>query len=503
MMTTGISNETNRRTLLLRGIEQRKLRIEQGSGRFIRFLGGLAVALITSSRVLLGSFENAGTDSPSGEATISASRRRLTTSLPLKLENVNRDNFFSTSHCVAENYELDGWKYRSCQFRNLCFDTQMKEFVLFPSPEEIELEKLIKTRHDKHITISTLMGDSSVSLGTLAPDWSTRQSSLRWFPRIEVDRSLLKERGIYMLPESIVMIPFHSFQAKNPGHLVWDDLFPIYVLMRMFGLEQKQLLLVRQILDEPLKNTCDVNQEDARKCQHNFEHYLPLFNIGSKELFMTSKEFALGGDDSPYVCARFGAAGLGMVANYKLKQSGWSRDDYKLTHTVGWGALLWQFRSFIVGNLLGDGESLWISEKQQQFLTVTFLCLSSSSGLSESAEHIKGLLTLSSVSINSVACDQTKATEQAVILSRTNIMVTDCNGEGMAMASFLPKGASIIRCCFSTTGSTENEASSKVKLDLMSHAGYVRTKWLMTTGPPKGELLELLRSELELNQSYV
>jgi hypothetical protein len=40
---------------------------------------------------------------------------------------------------------------------------------------------------------------------------------------------------VYTLPPSVLMIPFHSLSAENPGHLVWDDFLPMFTLLEMFG----------------------------------------------------------------------------------------------------------------------------------------------------------------------------------------------------------------------------------------------------------------------------
>mmetsp|Transcript_13016 Transcript_13016/g.26604 ORF Transcript_13016/g.26604 Transcript_13016/m.26604 type:complete len:155 (-) Transcript_13016:103-567(-) len=41
---------------------------------------------------------------------------------------------------------------------------------------------------------------------------------------------------LYTLPSSVVLFPFHSLSASNPGHLVWDDFLPMYTLLNIFGM---------------------------------------------------------------------------------------------------------------------------------------------------------------------------------------------------------------------------------------------------------------------------
>ena len=40
----------------------------------------------------------------------------------------------SSAECVGESFSSDSWMYRSCMYRNLCFNVESNEFVLFQSP---------------------------------------------------------------------------------------------------------------------------------------------------------------------------------------------------------------------------------------------------------------------------------------------------------------------------------------------------------------------------------
>lgn len=94
-----------------------------------------------------------------------------------------------------------------------------------------------------------------VSIGSINPKWGLVDiQSLKWFPEVrwgpipgsERERSNNnsnsnsddKEYDVYTLPESVVLIPFHSLSAENPGHLVWDDLLPMHTILGMFGFLQ-------------------------------------------------------------------------------------------------------------------------------------------------------------------------------------------------------------------------------------------------------------------------
>lgn len=69
-------------------------------------------------------------------------------------------------------------------------------------------------------------------------------------------------KAAYQVSEdvSISQVPFHSFFAGNPGHLIWDDFLPIFTLMKMFnfvdddGDASYRPLLTRHIFGEGREN---------------------------------------------------------------------------------------------------------------------------------------------------------------------------------------------------------------------------------------------------------
>lgn len=71
-------------------------------------------------------------------------------------------------------------------------------------------------------------GDTSygVSIGSINGKWGEVDGQrLKWFPTIKWNsiehESTKNYYDIYTLPSSVIMIPFHSLSASNPGHLVW------------------------------------------------------------------------------------------------------------------------------------------------------------------------------------------------------------------------------------------------------------------------------------------
>ena len=154
----------------------------------------------------------------------------------------------------------------------------------------------------------------------------------------------------YALPDSVVLIPFHSLNGANPGHLVWDDFLPIYTLLHMFGLlpsdlnnnknnNNRQLLLLRHVLNDGqprgLWASCDVRAEKKALCHKMMNKFLPLLvgtdNDNDKQSpfpLTTNRDFAFqpkkkgsnNEEGAELVCATNGLAGMGSYP-FKLRGS--------------------------------------------------------------------------------------------------------------------------------------------------------------------------------------
>jgi hypothetical protein len=106
---------------------------------------------------------------------------------------------------------------------------------------------------------------------------------------------------------------------------VWDDFLPIFTLLEMFGmLEEGGMipLLTRYVLkDDALWATCDSREENKNKCAHLFNKFLPAFHV-EPSTFSTTDDFVFQPklqQQSNYVCAKHGAAGLAMLTDHGVK----------------------------------------------------------------------------------------------------------------------------------------------------------------------------------------
>jgi hypothetical protein len=247
----------------------------------------------------------------------------------------NEKGIETLPHCVGENYQQNrAWMHRSCEFSFICFDITTKDYVVFQSPEDEQIYKHVELRPFLDISQSYLQSTkdkkNTVSLGGINLKWSFKNDTgiprLEWFPEIrkmKPDETL----SYYELPPSVVMVPFHSMNGANPGHLVWDDFLPIYTLLTMFQLEKNtDLLMMRYILKDGVRGlwaSCDFTDEKKEDCKTMQRKFLPLM-IGADPVYEnmpTTEEFTFEIKDgaeprSNLICAQHGLAGIGALTDH-------------------------------------------------------------------------------------------------------------------------------------------------------------------------------------------
>jgi hypothetical protein len=316
----------------------------------------------------------------------------------------------SQLHCVGETWHPpqfwkrkrkfldDSWKLRSCHFQFFCYDVYEKKFVIYldqkdPANVTSQLSQLddhtgfwdVSQTYYRNMTQVTPRQEAAgkkkfhvadvhhpygVSIGSVNGKWThTGIPRLHWFPEVRfgpipIQHDDAQTSGnlhqVYTLPASVVMIPFHSLAASNPGHLVWDDFLPLYTLLQIFGLTNNDpenlrhthssswttdssldLLLIRYVLPPELNSTedrglwagCDWLEEGAEQCQKMLHKFAPLMIREKAAWKMTTQRnpnlhfFDDSSKDDKkrkLVCAKNGLAGIGGLSDHGTdKGHGW------------------------------------------------------------------------------------------------------------------------------------------------------------------------------------
>ena len=431
-------------------------------------------------------------------------------------------NVETTSHCVGENFqEKTSWQKKSCEFSELfCFDTAKHDFVVFESTKNEEMYNHAESQPFIDISQSFLKKTqtklNTVSLGGINLKWSEGISRLEWFPEI---RKLKVGQSIsyYELPSNVVMIPFHSMNGSNPGHLVWDDFLPIYTLLGMFQLKNKSvdLMLMRYVLkdqDRGLWASCDWTDDKKEACKQIFKKFLPLMygsdpDQAHDEFLPTTEvfDFQLAGDkigQSTLVCAKHGLAGIGALTDHGTsKLHGWENEDYRITQNHGRGGMLYEFRNFMLKNM-----QIPTDFNHKPPFRIVFSENSSHHRNFDFAEH-KELLeknfVSSFVSVESYVFSKMSLADQLEVASRASIFITVCGG-GSVTAMFMPKGSSVIFFYQEDGGIVNNKPTGKparLDWDLFNNMAYLKVHWLPSgTARAKADMkafLLLIQYELD------
>jgi hypothetical protein len=293
------------------------------------------------------------------------------------------------------------------------------------------------------------------------------------------------------------MVPFHSMNAANPGHLVWDDFLPIYTLLTMFQLEKgTDLLMMRYILKDGapgLWASCDYTDEKKEECKKMQRKFLPLM-MGTDPVYEdmpTTEEFAFkvkgGGEPkSALVCAQHGLAGIGALTDHgTTKLHGWEDADYETTQNHGRGGMLYEFRNHMLKNI-----GIPIEFHHKPPFRIVFSEQSSSIGhrnldFSLHKKLIQQSFDPSYVSVESYVFSRLSLYEQMNIASQTSIFVTMCGG-GAVTAQFMPRGSSLLLFYLEyggVVGGRVNGKPARLDWDLFNNMSHLKVHWL-----PKGDM---------------
>lgn len=427
----------------------------------------------------------------------------------------------STAHCIGETFHDTSWVHRSCEYRNICFDTIEKEFVLFRSPVEASLAEALDLLVAKKglITVSSSL-NTTVSLGGINMKWTwkpTETGALEWSPIV---RNEELTEGYYALPPDTVLLPFHSMAAVNPGHLMWDDLLPIYSMLSAFEMtaggtattSTTRILPLRYVLknrERALWATCNLRDQTLAECKMFFRKLLPLMGVEPRTMRSTEDSVLNITDGSPepksrYICSNRGAAGLGMHTDHGLKQAhGWQKGDYDLSHNAGRGPVLTGFRNFMMRNI---GMDPMQTVRQEPPFVIT---ISPSSSKDPDRKHsfnkqIDALRAAfpdeKEVTIQTVNFSKLTIEEQIQIASESAVMIGACGG-GAFTNMFMSKGSGMVLYYPEKPRGPQHNYPARLDFDYFNNQGYTRVHWLPTGTMNFPEdldiLVKLVQNEIE------
>lgn len=413
-------------------------------------------------------------------------------------------------HCVGDNFSPDAWKQRSCRFANLCYNTNTRNFAVFQSAQEATLSQQL-TQDPSLLASDTLQlshnKTRTMSIGGHNQKWTGGIGRLEWSPQILAAQNV----SYYQLPESIVLVPYHSLNAHNPGHLVWDDFMPIYNLFRMFRLVDKVPLLLRYKLTDGQRGlwaSCDVRASRTLECNERMKKFLPLLvGLDYPYHWSTSQNVTFVPNEigaSSWVCASSAVAGIASLTDHGVhKLHGWEPGDYKLTHNHGRGAFLYEFRNFMVTQIGLDAKNQAVLPQHGPHKIVFSLqSTRRQMGFGEEMDMVK---KLPNVEVESLVLRNLSVQEQVAAVSRAAVFISVCGG-GAVTGMFLPAGASVF-LYYDPEGGMERNRRTNTRAaldwDLYNNLSWLRVHWLPRKLRNANTLTALMQHEISLIEAGV
>jgi hypothetical protein len=399
------------------------------------------------------------------------------------------------AHCLGGNWEWDSAHYRSCRIRNLCFDTIKKEFMisstLTTSKRSLSKQDFLAT------TLQPVMMGETIRFGT-ARDWS---------PNIFPANT---SSSYYALPSDILWLPYYADvpNANNPGHLLWDFMFPLYTLMEMYFSVNPKLLLTN------VDNDCIATRiKDA--CYKLTVKFLPLLGVkpdsfvhslGAEFHGSTPIEESQSHEPTSYVCATNAAIGIGMLTDHGIKKHGQLISDYQSVRNSGRGMAFWRFRKFMLDNL-----RLYDQPKPRNSPVVITFSVHSSQNPSRSKDFaaqmhdIRQRFSPDRVTVQAVELRGLTLEEQLSIILESSIFISVVGGAA-STTMFLQRNSCLILYFNDQDDFVRNmrkvtSMPAMLDWDFWNHASHLRVHWLplstMDTVGDRGIFMKVIEAELE------
>jgi hypothetical protein len=151
---------------------------------------------------------------------------------------------YTSSRCVGQAFKAeDNWLGASCQYRNLCYDTQTDDFVYFKSEGDLVNHKTLYELRDGGVTgiegkngpRGVLRQAIEVSLVVRNTLWDSRfEAGMKYSPSVKEEHIPIDQT--HWVEDGKTRVLYMQYNGHNVGHVMYDEMYPVYNLMKMFNL---------------------------------------------------------------------------------------------------------------------------------------------------------------------------------------------------------------------------------------------------------------------------
>lgn len=418
----------------------------------------------------------------------------------------------SSWHCVGENPVPDprgrSFIHASCLYRNLCMNTTTQEFVAFTGPAADVADR-----------------PPAVAVGAVNVRWTWKEtgiSRMRFQPAAlaeavpagalwPADVPALREYAAAAGAESHTWLLWHSMGGHNFGHMMLDDVLPLWHLASLFGLGDGggALLPLRFVFppeERALWASCDFG--DTQQCERLLAKW--LVGLGTSAAGLpppTTRRVAEASGAPPFaggdlVCFPRVAVGIGALSDHCGKAHGWTRSDFahESVCNAGRGGAVYAFRRTMLHHLaLSSPAPPGAVQRRIVFSVRSSREPARYLDFAEGIERTAEAFAPEGWAVQSVVASRMDAQSQALLAATSTVWVSACGG-GAATALFLPRGATLV--LYYADSKKEKGVGAYLDWDFFAHLSHVRVHWLHVHSPV-ADLLRLLHSETKKVDAFV
>jgi len=361
---------------------------------------------------------------------------------------ISANKKFSKFFCIGGRGRLGAQNDRSCRFQNICYKPSTNQWQFFQDPAEklvvlLDQGKIIDEFPEEFLNLRS-MGNP--------------QDAKWWAPTIVKEAGGIPEAAFVPRADPAkptVNVLYHPHYPSNMGHVIGDDLFPIFNLMSSFGMLVNDAQL---IISRDCGKIFAGQQKKAEQCDFFLNMLLPGVT-SRKYLAATEDAFATkvrGGVDAPgapqdLVCFEQLLAGNG---------------PWGFQQSLGKAPSWWSYHAFYLSNL---GVNPNRTPKKPRITVSIKKGKRALANNDELVDHLRK--TFPSYEIDALELRSLGGWKAELeYLLDTSILITPCGGVSMS-AMFLPHNAALIVVDYFNL---RKQVSFGMEERLWSNLGYVR-----------------------------
>jgi len=406
------------------------------------------VSIHMSTRLLIAMHENnSSTIDYSWMAPATQRRDKKYNTSPPPLP---KNEQYTTHWCHSRDYLPDNSHRASCLFHNMCIVQRPKNSNHGTNPKhEIEFLYVYENDEGKKIKQRIKDGDASFTLG-VGPHSGDERVVFTPVPISMNELNIQYPTREYITGASVL---FYEYNSENFGHLLTDVLLPIYTALQGFGLEyHEDITLFRYSIVDAIGWSCDFHRKQvgpsgiSERYGNVGKHCDRFYNMTAELMYGHRPLQVLNGTTVQPTCFQTLVAGMPMYSDdCDDGHAGRETDVWSLCNHARQGQF-WQFRNYILQNVLGESYDEMNDMPKHHKITITQREDEHRGlkNLDQLISQLKDKYQGSDIEVVVVQWEKLSLKDQLDLIRTTTVHITPPGGVSF-IALFLPRWATSIR----------------------------------------------------------